>query len=139
MMPYERRQRLLSVAVAAMLPLFTMEECDRQMLPIPAGGGGYAPSQPMQQQPIAPGADRMPMLQDPEENLEDNAIEVRATSITQAENICADIAAQRSDVQTVVSCLGCRMRTKTTGKFICTLRIETRPQSNYPLMPGSQL
>jgi hypothetical protein len=121
-----------------MLPLFTMEECDRQMLPIPAGGGS-APSQPMQQQPIAPGADRMPMLQDPEENLEDNAIEVRATSITQAENICADIAAQRSDVQTVVSCLGCRMRTKTTGKFICTLRIETRPQSNYPLMPGSQL
>jgi len=123
-----------------MLPLFTLEECDRQMLPIPAGGGGgSAPSQPMQQQqPIAPGADRMPMLQDPEENLEDNAIEVRATSITQAENICADIAAQRSDAQTVVSCLGCRMRTKTTGKFICTLRIETRPQANDQLMPGSQ-
>jgi hypothetical protein len=132
-------KRLLSVAIAALLPLFAMEECNRPMVPVPVGGGGYAPSQPSYQAPpIAPGADRMPMLQDPEENLEDNAIEVIATSATQAQNRCEDIAAQRSDSQTIVTCLGCRMRTKTTDKHICTLRIEARPQSNYQPLPGEQ-
>jgi len=136
-MPY--RRRLFSVSVLVLLPLFAMEECNRPMVPVPVGGGGYAPSQPSYQaSPIAPGADRMPMLQDPEANLEDNAIEVIATSGTQAQNRCEDIAAQRSDSQTIVSCVGCRMRTKTTNKFICTLRIETRPQYNSQPMPGGQ-
>lgn len=132
-------KRLLSVAFAAVLPLLTMEECSRPItIPVPAGGG-YAPSQPSYQgQPLAPGADRMPMLQDPEENLEDNAIEVVATSATQAQNRCNDIALQRSDSQTIVSCLGCRMRTKTTNKFICTLRIETRPQQQPLPLEGWQ-
>lgn len=74
----------------------------------------------------------MPILQDPEENLEDNAIEVVATSGTQAQNRCDDLALRRSDSQTIVTCLGCRMRTKTTNKFVCTLRIEAR-QTQQPL------
>lgn len=69
------------------------------------------------------------MLQDPEENIQDNAIEVVAENDTQAQNKCEQIAAQRSDQATIVQCLGCRKRTKTTGKYICTLRIESRPVS----------
>jgi hypothetical protein len=48
-------KRLLSVAVAAFLPLFTMEECDRGFIPVPAGGAppvsrpaqGYSGTEPL--------------------------------------------------------------------------------------------
>lgn len=66
------------------------------------------------------------MLQDPE-NFEDDAIEITAKDDTEARRKGERIAALRSDAQTIVKCLGCRRRTRTTGKYVCTLRIETRP------------
>lgn len=117
-------KRLLIAALA--IALVGCEPSELRPIPFPAaGGGGTAPPPARTQpgQPIAPGADRM--LQDPEGELSDGAIEVVASSVTQAENICADIAARRSDQTTIVQCLGCRKRTKTTGKYICTLRTET--------------
>jgi hypothetical protein len=65
------------------------------------------------------------MLQDPE-NFEDDAIEVTAQDEAEALRKGERIAALRSDAQTIVTCLGCRKRTKTTGRYVCTLRIETR-------------
>ncbi len=66
------------------------------------------------------------MLQDPE-YFEDDAIEVAAQDEAEAQRKGERIAALRSDAQTLVKCLGCRKRTRATGKYICTLRIESRP------------
>lgn len=66
------------------------------------------------------------MLQDPDQ-FEDDAIEVTAQDEAEAQRKGERIAALRSDAQTIVKCLGCRRRTRTTGKYICTLRIESRP------------
>jgi hypothetical protein len=66
------------------------------------------------------------MLQDPE-NFEDDAIEIMAENDAEAQHKGEQLATLRSDAQTIVKCLGCRRRTKTTGKYICTLRIESRP------------
>lgn len=120
-------------------------EMDWRYLPGAGGAGGSggsvpapAPAQPApgysNGQPLAPGADRMPMLQDPEGNLQDNGIEVKANSQQEAENLCQDIAASQSDPWTIVKCLGCRLRTMTTGKYICTLRTEivTPPTEQQP-------
>ena len=58
-------KKLLSIAVVALLPLFTLEECDRGFVPVPApaggGGGGYsAPARPAQpSQPLAPGVHKV--------------------------------------------------------------------------------
>jgi hypothetical protein len=65
------------------------------------------------------------MLQDPDQ-FEDDAIEVTAQNEAEAQQKGERIAALRSDAQTIVKCLGCRRRTRTTGKYICTLRIESR-------------
>lgn len=91
----------------------------------PLFGGGSVPARAPAPHVPATGASKM--LQDPEGQLQDNGIEVVAGSQTQAENLCQDIAAARSDAQTIVTCLGCRMRTKTTGKFVCTIRTEHVP------------
>jgi hypothetical protein len=100
-----------------------------ELRPVPVFGGGSsggsysAPAaRPL---PVAP--PNQHMLQDPEGNLQDNAIEVVADNSTQAHNTCEQIAANRSDATTIVRCQGCTKRTKTTGKYICTLRIETFP------------
>ncbi|MBW4621192.1 MAG: hypothetical protein KME17_17770 [Cyanosarcina radialis HA8281-LM2] len=66
------------------------------------------------------------MLQDPD-NFEDDAIEITANNDAEAQRKGERLADLRSDAQTIVKCLGCRRRTKTTGKYICTLRIEMRP------------
>jgi hypothetical protein len=89
---------------------------------------GYGnPAPELQREQSAPDepTQTMPMLQNPDGQFEDQGIEVKANNKTEAENICQQIAQRRSDEWTVVSCLGCRMLTKTTGKFICTLRIES--------------
>jgi hypothetical protein len=125
MMPYGRR--LFSVSVLVLLPLFAMEECNRPMVPVPVGGG-YAPSQPSYQAPpIAPGADRMPMLQDPEETF-DESISVYADSPEDAQRRCENIAQTRSS-EAITTCLGCRlMTTPRTGRYACTLKTESRKQ-----------
>lgn len=120
-------KRLLSVGLAAVIPLFAMEECNRPMVPVPVGGGGNAPSQaiPQQVQPLAPGADRMPMLQDPDATF-DEPISLYADSPDDALRKCQNIANARSD-GSIVTCLGCRlMTTPKTGRYACTLRIEPR-------------
>lgn len=123
MMPYGRR--LFSVSVLVLLPLFAMEECNRPMVPVPVGGGGYAPSQPIQQQPLAPGVDRM--MQDPEETF-DESISVYADSLADAQRRCENIAQTRSR-DAITTCLGCRlMTTPRTGRYACTLRTESRKQ-----------
>jgi hypothetical protein len=79
------------------------------------------------------------MLQNQDGQIEDQGIEVKAKNKTEAENLCQQIANQRSDEWTVVTCLGCRMLTKTTGKFICTLRIETvNPPSTQQPEDGNE-
>lgn len=54
-------KRLLSVAVAAFIPLFVMDECDRNFIPVPVPAGNPAPvSEPAQgysgTEPLAPSA-----------------------------------------------------------------------------------
>lgn len=66
------------------------------------------------------------MLQDPE-NYEDDAIKVTAQDDAEAQQKGERIAALRSDAQMIVVCLGCRKRTRATGKYICKLRIEFCP------------
>jgi len=122
MMPHGKR--LFSVSVLVLLPLFAMEECNRPMVPVPVGGGGYAPSQPIQQ-PLAPGVDRM--MQDPEGTF-DEPISVYADSPAEAQRKCEN-AAQARGYDAIATCLGCRLLTTAkTGRFACTLRIEPRRQ-----------
>jgi len=49
-------KRLLSVAVATFMPLFTMEECDRGFVPVPAGGAPPVsqPARGYSSEPLAP-------------------------------------------------------------------------------------
>jgi hypothetical protein len=104
-----------------------------ELHPVPVFGGGSSGgsySAPAAR-PLPAAPPNQQMLQDPEGNLEDNGIEVVADNDTQARNQCEDIAASRSDPWTIVTCQGCRLRTKTTGKYICTLRTEI-----VPLPPG---
>jgi hypothetical protein len=73
------------------------------------------------------------MLQDPDGQFEDHAIEIKADNKIKAENICQELATRQSDAFTIVKCLGCTARTLTTGKFICTMRVETvEPPSTQP-------
>jgi hypothetical protein len=113
--------------IAALLLLLTLTACGegefRIAPPIPAGGGS-APARPADSRPLAPGPHKM--LQDPEENLSEDTIQVTANSDDEAHRTCEQIAANRSDPSTIVECVGCQKRTKTTGKYVCTLRIETR-------------
>jgi hypothetical protein len=83
-----------------------------------SGSGSY--STPAKTVPTPPA----PMLQDPEGNLQDSGIEFVAQNETEALNKCQQEAASLSSADTIVSCLGCRIRTKTTNKFICTMRTE---------------
>jgi hypothetical protein len=100
---------------------------------------GYGNPAPELQRQEYQGDNQMPMMQDEEGQFEDQGIEVKASNKTEAENVCKDIANYRSDEWTVVTCLGCRMLTKTTGKFICTLRIETvNPPSTQPPEDGNE-
>jgi methylthioribose-1-phosphate isomerase len=64
------------------------------------------------------------MLQDPEE-FEDTSIVVSANSIEQARAIGEKNAESLSDDETIVKCIGCKLATKTTGKYICVLRVES--------------
>jgi len=75
----------------------------------------------------APAKNLVPMMQDPEGNLEDSGIEFVAANETEALNKCQKQATSLSSADTIVSCLGCRKRTKTTNKFICTMRTEVVP------------
>ena len=68
-----------------------------------------------------------PMLQDPEGNLEDSGIEFVAANQDEAMSKCQKYATSISGSETIASCLGCRKRTKTTNKFICTMRTEVVP------------
>jgi hypothetical protein len=113
------------LAILALL-LAGCEPSELRFAPIaPIGGGGSsapAPARPAAT-PLAPGAHRM--MQDPEAQ-EDSGIQVIASSTTQANNRCEEIARNLSDRQTIVTCLGCRQRTKTNNKYICTIRTESR-------------
>lgn len=54
MMPHGRR--LFSVSVGVLLPLFTLEECDRNFIPVPAGNPPpiSQPAQGYSNQPLVP-------------------------------------------------------------------------------------
>jgi hypothetical protein len=65
------------------------------------------------------------MLQDPE-NYEEQAVVVYAESLEQARSKGDEKAQYLSGDDAVVVCIDCRKLTKTTGKFICILRIEGR-------------
>ena len=62
------------------------------------------------------------MLQDPE-NVYDESITVYADSEAQARVKCEKVAQEHSK-GAIVICLGCIKMTKTTGRYICTIRIE---------------
>jgi hypothetical protein len=62
------------------------------------------------------------MLQDPE-NVYDESITVYAESEAQARAKC-EKAAQKRSKGAIVTCLGCIKITKTTGRYVCTIRIE---------------
>jgi hypothetical protein len=66
------------------------------------------------------------MLQDPEENIEDVSITIYADSSDEAMAQGEREAARRSDSDTIVVCLGCIKMTRSSGRYACTLRVETR-------------
>lgn len=112
-----------------LIGLFLLTSCEKNEFTVPApafpnGGGGY--SVPSRSAPMAPPVpNHYPMIQDPEGNLEDIGIEVKAESEAHARTQCENQAKMRSDNYTIATCLGCKKRTKTTGKYMCTIRIET--------------
>ncbi len=115
-----------------LIGLFLLTSCEKNEFTVPApafpNGGGYSvPSRSAPQPaPMAPPAtNQHPMIQDPEGNLEDIGIEVKAESEAHARTQCENQAKMRSDNYTIATCLGCKKRTKTTGKYMCTIRIET--------------
>ena len=108
----------------AVFALIALTGCEPNEL-YPAGGipftGGNSGSN------TAPAQNLAPMLQDPEGNLEDSGIEFVAANQDEAMSKCQKYATSISGSETIVSCLGCRKRTKTTNKFICTMRTEVVP------------
>jgi hypothetical protein len=96
------------------------------MVPVPNMVDGYGNPVP-EAQPSA-----MPMMQDPEENLEDTSVAIYAKSKSEAEKQCSEEAQRRSDSATIVSCLGCVKMTATTDKYSCTLRIESKGAESSP-------
>jgi hypothetical protein len=66
------------------------------------------------------------MLQDPE-NYDEQAITIYADSLDQARTKAEAEAQYLSGADAVVICIDCRKITKTTGKYLCVLRIEGRP------------
>jgi hypothetical protein len=65
------------------------------------------------------------MLQDPE-NIEDISIVVYADSEEQARAIAEKRARLLADADknTIIGCIGCKRITETTGRYVCTLRLE---------------
>jgi len=117
------------VFLALAIALVGCEPSEFKPVPVPAGGGQAPPaSQPVRPaEPLAPGAQHLPMLQDPEGNLEDESITIYADSAAAALKQCEQTATNRSDSKTIVTCLGCRLMTSPgTGRYACTLRIEAR-------------
>jgi hypothetical protein len=74
----------------------------------------------------------MPMMQDPEENLQDTSVTIYAGSKSEAEKQCSEEALRRSDSTTIVNCLGCVKMTATTDRYACTLRIESKGAESSP-------
>jgi len=108
-----------------MIPLFSLEECDRGFVPVPApaGGGSYSAPANAPSKPQAPGAHKM--LQDPEGTF-DESITIYGDSLNDALRKCQNAANARSQ-GAIASCLGCRLMTSPqTGRYACTLRIEPR-------------
>jgi hypothetical protein len=101
-----------------------------EMYPVPVGAGvagssGGSYSAPAKTAPTP----HAPMLQDPEGQLSDESVTIYAKSLDEAINQCIQTATKRSDPETIVSCLGCKLMTSAkTGRYACTLRIETRKQ-----------
>jgi hypothetical protein len=123
--------------LAALLTL-TLVACapeSSEFYPVGVGGGaitggatsGSAPARPIPAKtPLTP-TKPLPMLQDPEGNLEDQSITIYAVSHDEALGKCQQEAKSRSDQNTIVTCLGCKLMTSPkTGRYACTLRIETR-------------
>ncbi|OLP17449.1 hypothetical protein BST81_16805 [Leptolyngbya sp. 'hensonii'] len=65
------------------------------------------------------------MLQDPE-NFQEFTIVVRAKNEAEARTKAEVEAEKLCDAKTIAVSIGCQRKTK-SGKFVCTLRIETRP------------
>lgn len=123
---------ILSAAIACLgigLALAGCEPSEFRPVPLPAGGGGAAPQQPSYARPVSEPVvpPYNPMLQDPEENIEDASITVYADSDALALKQCETEAQNRSDEETLVTCLGCIKMTQKSGRYACTIRIETRP------------
>ena len=93
----------------------------------PAGGIPFSGGNSGSYTAPAPAKNLAPMMQDPQGNLEDSGIEFVAQNEPEALNKCQRQAASLSSADTIVSCLGCRRRTTTTNKFICTMRTEIVP------------
>lgn len=130
-------KRSLLVVSLLLLPLIGCSSEGEKFGPLPSdiaplfgGGGGSTAPAPAPAQVPATGAAKM--LQNPEGQLEQGAIEVVASNATEAMNRCLDAVAPLNDAQTIVTCLGCRMRTLTTGKYICTT------QTEYVPLPGRE-
>lgn len=92
-------KRLLSVAVAAFLPLFVMEECDRPMVPVPAGDAPPV-SQPAQgysgTEPLAPSA--MPITW-----TEPAGVASKKEALTECQNIAAEYSRDRGKTVIMVN------------------------------------
>jgi len=110
----------------AVIAVITLTGCEPSELN-PAGGIPFSGSNSGSYTAPAPAKNLAPMMQDPEGNLEDSGIEFIAANQDEAMSKCQRYAASISGSETIASCLGCRKRTKTTNKFICTMRTEVVP------------
>lgn len=126
----KRLKRAIALPLVALL-LFGCDgggpgEFDRMVTGIVGGGGGGASRAIPQQAPATnvPATGASKMLQNPDAAGVEDGIEVRADSLTEANNQCQAQAERLTNSTAVVSCLGCRIRTMTTGKYVCTLKTE---------------
>lgn len=127
----QHRAALVLALLGSVVLLLAIAGCGgTEMRPvpvIPGGGGGSAPSAPaVPAQPAVPAATQK-MLQDPEGDLEDNAIVIYANSQAEAERKCQEVAKNYTNSTGVVQCIGCVKSTKTTGQYVCTIGIEALP------------
>jgi hypothetical protein len=74
--------------------------------------------------PNVPATGASKIMQDPSAEGTEDGIEVRAGNITEANSRCQEQADRLTNRSAVVTCLGCRVRTLTTDKYICTLKTE---------------
>lgn len=122
-------KRLLSIGVAAALPLFALEECDRGFVPLPAqpGAGSYsAPASAPAN--TAPGYARPLRIDDPDQLIQSQIIDyVWGIDGIEAERRCRQLAAKAG-----LRFVAVRQTSRGGNRYEC--HVDTHPEAT--VIPG---